>query len=80
MISLLFLHSVNNIHPAVAASHGDIPRSSRHSGGYPAQPQGSSIPTMPIENGLPPDSNQAYQHSSHRSPAAAQPQPSPNVR
>lgn len=83
---------MNNIHPAVAASHGDIPRSSRHSsnsssGGYPAHPQGSSqhsavggpsSSSSIIGNGLPPESTQSY--SQHRSSSVAQPQPSPNVR
>ncbi|XP_045470108.1 protein AF-10 isoform X3 [Harmonia axyridis] len=72
-------HTVNNIHPAVAAGHGDVPRS-RHSAGsasYPAHPQGTSA-DVPVENGLPPDSNQTY--SSHRSPVTGQPQRSPTVR
>ncbi|XP_044752489.1 protein AF-10 isoform X6 [Coccinella septempunctata] len=72
-------HTVNNIHPAVAAGHSDIPRS-RHSAGsasYPAHPQGSSA-DVPLENGLPPDTNQTY--TSHRSPVTGQPQRSPTVR
>ncbi|KAL3283109.1 hypothetical protein HHI36_006267 [Cryptolaemus montrouzieri] len=73
-------HTVNNIHPAVAPGHSDIPRS-RHSTGsasYPAHPQGSSV-DGPIENGLPPDPSQAYS-THHRSPAPGQPQRSPTVR
>ncbi|XP_018575160.1 protein AF-10 [Anoplophora glabripennis] len=70
-------HTVNNIHPSVAASHGDVARSSRHSGsnsGYPSHPQGSAQ-HPPVENGLPPE---AYPQNPHRSPAGSQ--PSPTVR
>ncbi|XP_068905418.1 protein AF-10-like isoform X3 [Tenebrio molitor] len=78
-------HTVNNIHPAVGASHGDVPRSSRHSGSgsnYPAHPQGSQHPSAApvVENGLPSDSSQPYPPHSHRSPATSQSQPSPSVR
>ncbi|KAJ3656075.1 hypothetical protein Zmor_015177 [Zophobas morio] len=78
-------HTVNNIHPAVGASHGDVPRSStRHSGNgtsYPAHPQGSQHPnaTPVVENGLPSDPAQQYPHS-HRSPATSQSQQSPSIR
>ncbi|XP_056647033.1 protein AF-10 isoform X1 [Diorhabda sublineata] len=70
-------HSVNNIHPSVAAVHGEVPRSSRHGGGYPSHPQSSA--QHPMENGLPPDT---YPPSSHRtrSPNNHGSQPSPNVR
>ncbi|XP_008193239.1 protein AF-10 isoform X2 [Tribolium castaneum] len=78
-------HTVNNIHPAVGASHGDVPRSGRHSGNganYPAHPQGSQHPSVaPVENGLASDPSQPYPSShSHRSPATSQSQPSPSVR
>ncbi|XP_028131273.1 protein AF-10 isoform X2 [Diabrotica virgifera virgifera] len=69
-------HTVNNIHPSVAAVHGEVPRS-RHSGGvssYPNHPQ--STAEHPIENGLPPE---AYPPNSHRSRSPGS-QPSPNVR
>ncbi|KAG5880655.1 hypothetical protein JTB14_022819 [Gonioctena quinquepunctata] len=73
-------HPVNNIHPTVAASHGDVPRPSRHNGGssgYPSHPQGSAAPP-PLENGLPPD---AYPQNSHRrSPPSGQPSPSVVIR
>ncbi|VEN62645.1 unnamed protein product [Callosobruchus maculatus] len=68
-------HTVNNIHPSVASSHGDLTRS-RHSTGsssYPSHSQSSQH--VPLENGLPPD---AYAQNSHRSPAGGQ--PSPTVR
>lgn len=82
---LFVLVLVNNIHPAVGASHGDVPRSSRHSGSgsnYPAHPQGSQHPSAApvVENGLPSDSSQPYPPHSHRSPATSQSQPSPSVR
>ncbi|XP_074025329.1 coiled coil domain containing protein Alhambra isoform X7 [Leptinotarsa decemlineata] len=71
-------HPVNNIHPTVAASHGDVPRPSRHNGGsagYPNHPQGSAQ-HPPVENGLPPE---AYPQNAHRrSPSGGQ--PSPTVR
>ncbi|KAJ8951910.1 hypothetical protein NQ318_019889 [Aromia moschata] len=70
-------HTVNNIHPSVVASHGDIPRTSRHSGGssgYPSHPQ-ATAQHPPVENGLPPE---AYQQNSRRSPAGSQ--ASPTVR
>lgn len=56
---------MNNIHPAVAASHGDLPRLSRHSGGnsnYPAHPQGSQH-VLVVENGLTSDPGQPYPSS-----------------
>ncbi|CAG9863164.1 unnamed protein product [Phyllotreta striolata] len=71
-------HSVNNIHPSVAAVHGEVPRSSRHSGGasgYPTHPQ-ASAQHPPMENGLPPD---AYSTSTHRSRSPGNRQ-SPNMR
>ncbi|GLV38944.1 Alhambra [Carabus blaptoides fortunei] len=69
-------HTINNLHPSVTASHGDVPRS-RHSSsaGYPTH-TGAGAP--PLENGLPSD-GAAYPHQ-HRSPANAQPQPSPTIR
>lgn len=79
-------HTVNNIHPAVAGNHGEVPRPevprSRHSTGsanYPAHPQGTSA-VVPIENGIPSDSNQSFVSQGHHSPVRGQAQPSPNVR
>ncbi|XP_074025326.1 coiled coil domain containing protein Alhambra isoform X3 [Leptinotarsa decemlineata] len=73
-------HPVNNIHPTVAASHGDVPRPSRHNGGsagYPNHPQGSAQ-HPPVENGLPPE---AYPQNAHRrSPSGGQPSPTMVVR
>lgn len=75
----IFKFSVNNIHPAVAASHAEVSRS-RHGSGYSTQGQNTpQLPTMPIENGLPADTSQTYPHQ-HRSPAGSQQQPSPTVR
>lgn len=70
-------HTLNNLHPSVTASHGDVPRT-RHSSGssYAGHPGGGNVP--PVENGLPPD-GAAYPHQ-HRSPASSQPQPSPTIR
>lgn len=65
---------MNNIHPAVAATHGSEPSRSRHNSGYPTA-HGQNIAAVPIENGLPPE--QGYPHQ-HRSPAVPQPQPSPS--
>ncbi|CAH1113743.1 unnamed protein product [Psylliodes chrysocephalus] len=70
--------TVNNIHPSVAAVHGEVPRPSRHSGGasgYPTHPQ-ASAQHPPMENGLPPDT---YPTGSHRSRSPGN-QQSPNVR
>ncbi|CAH1968017.1 unnamed protein product [Acanthoscelides obtectus] len=67
-------HTVNNIHPSVASSHGDLPRS-RHSTGSSSYPSHTQSTHTPLENGLPPD---AYPQNSHRSPAGGQ--PSPTVR
>lgn len=80
---------MNNIHPAVGASHNDISRTSRHSGSgssYPAHPQGSQHSTTGgggppiVENGLPTDPSMQYPPHSHRSPAISQSQPSPSIR
>lgn len=66
---------MNNIHPAVAANHADVPRS-RHSASYTAHTG------PPIENGLPTESSQTFPAGghSHRTSATNPPQRSPTVR
>ncbi|KAK5645665.1 hypothetical protein RI129_004129 [Pyrocoelia pectoralis] len=73
-------HTVNNIHPSVLASHGEASRPRHNSAStYPSHPQVTTQHTaMPVENGLPPDSNQIYPH--HRSPANTQSQSTSSVR
>ncbi|KAK4878915.1 hypothetical protein RN001_007061 [Aquatica leii] len=44
----------------------------------PRIPKCPPHPSLPIENGLPPETSQVYPH--HRSPANTQPQPNPSVR
>ncbi|KAF5306636.1 hypothetical protein FQA39_LY08825 [Lamprigera yunnana] len=70
-------HTVNNIHPSILTTHGEINRTRHNSSSYSSHSQAPvQHAQVPIENGLPPESNQVYPH--HRSPASAQQQSQPN--